>query len=284
MRDISQITSDDGQDMHILRLGYVDRANLLPLLYPLQAGWTLPESPWKLEVVHATPGALSEGLLGGGLDAALLSPVALTLNSGRLAPLRGWGLAVEGATETALLLAPERLDGMDEGHVALTPGAAGSTAEYLLKTLLQPYYDIRLNFHPQNDPAYDLKGARLLFGDGAAQEAARRPEVWVAEDLGKAWWVLTGQLMVWEMVAVGRDLETRKPGAGAALNGLLTKSKQAAQEQSATIVDEASRRLGLEKEQVKALFARQRYTLSEPEQKGLAQFLDLVARAGVLPK
>src|SRR5437870_2384582 len=131
-----------GDNMHInvhtLRLGYHDRANLMPLLYPIKAGWVAPQSPWGLEVVNAHPLALLDEVLAGNLDAAFLPPAALTQHGegGRpedvsLHSPGGWGLASEGRSETAILLAPQRLDLMDGGQVAITPAAHGSTAEHL---------------------------------------------------------------------------------------------------------------------------------------------------------
>ncbi|HEX9988288.1 MAG TPA: MqnA/MqnD/SBP family protein [Chloroflexia bacterium] len=269
---------------YLLRLGYQDRANFLPLLYPLKAGWALPESPWKLEIANDTPQSLLEGLLGGDLDAAFISPVALTQHSRQIAPLRGWGLAVEGATETGMILAPQRLDLVDGRSITVFEEAQGSTAAYLMRTLLTPYYGISLTIRAAGDAEETAEDARLLYGDSAALEGAKQPEGAVAEDLGKAWFILSGLPMVWEMLAAPRDLDGRKPGASEALHALIARSQRAAQEQQSTILDEAATRLGLKKETVKGLFARQKYTLGEKEQKGLAYFLDQAARAGVLPR
>lgn len=270
-------------DFHNLRLGYYDRANLLPLLYPLKAGWIAPESPWRLEVVNDTPAALLEALQDGRVDAALVPPAGVVRSGGKLAPLGGWGLASEGMTATVVLMAPQRLDLMDEADLAVTPSAAGSTAEYLVRALLKPYYDITLNLHAEGDPAYNLKGARLLYGDDAARQAAKKPgPEWVAEDMGMAAYVQLGLPMVWEMLATGRDLEARKPGAGEVLTALLKRSQRSAQEQQATILEEAGGRLGMPREQAKELLARQRFTLGQQEQKGLGSFLDLATRSGVL--
>lgn len=275
--------AQSGEDLHILKLGYYDRANLLPLLYPIKAGWVAPDSPWKLEVVNGTPDALLEDLLAGEIDAALVSPAGVVRSKGALAPLGGWGLASEGITSTVLLLAPQRLDLYDGGDLAVTPEAKGTTAEYLVRSLLKPYYDITLNLLAEGDPAYNPRGARLMYGDEAAVQAVKRPDAeWVAEDMGVAWYVQSGLPMVWEMLATVRDLENRKPGAGEALQGVLTRSQRAAQEQQATILEEGAGRLGVPKEQVKELFARQRYTLGPQEQKGLGSFLDFATRAGVL--
>lgn len=281
MQTESQITNDTGNDFHILRLGYHDRANLMPLLYPLKAGWVGASSPWKLEVVNLVPSALVSELISGELDAALIPPLVLTQRGDRLASLGGWGLASEGASETALLLAPQRLDLMDEGHVSLSEEAQGSTAAYLLRVLLKPYYDITLSLHAPGDSAYDDKGARLLYSDDASHQANSRPEGWVAEDMGVAGYVMSGLPTVWEMLAAPRNLEARKPGAGEAIQEALKLSQRAAQEQQATILEEATRRLGLERSRVKELFARQSYTLGEKEQKGLAHFFTLASRAGL---
>lgn len=274
-----------GGDFHNLRLGYLDRANLLPLLYPLKAGWVAPDSPWKLEVVHDTPAALLAALLRGDLDAAFVPPAGVIQNSKALAPLGGWGLASEGITATILLIAPQRLDLIDGGDLAITPPAEGSSADYLVRTLLKPYYDITLNLRTQADAEYDTKGTRLMYGDDAAKQSAKRPTPeWVAEDMGVAWYVQSGLPMVWEMLATPRDLEQRKPGAGAALQEALKRSQRSAQEQQATILEEAASRLGMERDPVKQLLARQRYSLGQQEQKGLAAFLDLATRAGVIAR
>jgi predicted solute-binding protein len=275
--------SISGGDFHILRLGYWDRANLLPLLYPLKAGWVATESPWKLELVNATPAALLDDLLADKLDAAFVAPVGLVQNGSALAPVGAWGLASEGITATVLLLAPQRLDMADGSDLAVTPPAAGSTPEYLLRTLLKPYYDITLNLRHEGDAEYNLKGARLMYGDDAARQAAKMPNAeWVAEDLGVAWYVQSGLPMVWEMLAAPRDLEQRKPGATEALQNALRKSQRSAQEQQASILEEAVGRLGLKRDEVKQLFARQRYTLGPQEQKGLGMFLDMATRAGMV--
>ncbi len=282
MQDESQVRDDSGGDFHILRVGWQKRANLMPLLYPLETGWVGPESPWKLEVVNGTPAALLDGLLDGllegRLDAAFVTPVAVSRHGERLATLGGWGLASEGASGTALLLAPQRLDLMDGADVFVSPEAQGSTAEYLLRILLKPYYDIALSLHSPGDPAYNPKGPRLLYGDDAVMQARKEPAGWVAEDLGVAWYVYTGVSLVWEMLAAPRDLEARKPGAGDTLKGLMRLSRRTAQEQAASVLDEANKRTGIAQTTLKEIFARQRYTLGEPDQKALGRFLDLVNR------
>jgi predicted solute-binding protein len=279
MQEQSAVGDNMHKDFHILRLGYHDRANLAPLLYPIKAGWVGPQSPWKLEIVNAPPAALLSQALDGSLDAAFLPPAALTRHGEQFSPLGGWGLASEGRSETAILLAPQRLDLIDGGEVSISPSAHGSTAEHLLRILVAPYYGISLTLHAPEDPGYNTNGARLLYGDEAAKEAARLPEGWVAEDLGVAWFVFTGLPTVWEMLAMPRDLEQSKPGAVEQLQALMQGSQRAGQEQQATIVDASAKRLGLAETRVKELFKRQTYTLGLAEQKTLVRFLDMVSRA-----
>jgi predicted solute-binding protein len=267
------------EDLHILRLGYHDRANFLPLLYPLKAGWVGPESPWRLEIVNETPAALLSELLDGNLDAAFVTPAGAQLHGNKIAPLGGWGLAGAGATETALLLAPQRLDLIDGSDLAITSEAAGSAAEHLLRTMLVPYYGIKLNLRKPGEQEYSEAGARLLYSDDAARQAASKPGGWVAEDMGLAWWVLTGLPMVWEVLCAPRDLQVKKPGAPETLQSLVRLSQRSAAEQSASLLQEAAARLKIDKTRIKELFVRQRYTLGQEEQKGLAHFLDMAARA-----
>jgi predicted solute-binding protein len=273
--DIHIPPTNSGQ---VLRLGYHDRANLLHLLYPLKAGWVAPESPWKLEIMNDLPAALLDALLGGRLDAALVTPVGAQLHGDRIMPLGGWGLAAEGATGTALLLAPQRIDLIDGSDLSILPEAVNSTAEQILRTILKPYYGIAVNLRKPGEPEYSEQGARLVYSDEGARQAASNPAGWVAEDMGLAWWVLTGLPMVWELLCVPRDLQARKPGAPEALQTLMSLSQRSAGEQNATIVQEAASRLKIDQKRVKELFARQRYTLGQKEQNGLAHFLAMVGR------
>jgi len=228
--------------------------------------------------VNAPPGELSAALLGGDLDAAFVPPLTLSQNGSRLEALGGWGVSSEGPSDLALLLAPQRLDLMDGGDLSIHSEAFGSTAEHLLRLFLKPYYDITLTLHAPTDPAYDPKGMRLLFGDVAAREAAKRPESWVAEDMGVAWYVLSGLPTVWEILAAPRDLEARKPGSRVALQSALERSRRSAQEQNAAILQLATDRLSAKPDRAKEILARRRYTLSEREQKALARFFTLAGR------
>ena len=268
----------NNRDQYNLRLGYPDRADLVPIMHGLHAGWVGPESPWKLEAVSASASGLERGLTDGTLDAAFVPPLVLSQGGARLQALGGWGVACEGPSDLALLLSPQRLDLMDGSDLSLHPEAAASTAEHLLRLLLKPYYDIALNLLAPGDPGYEAKGMRLMFGDGAAREAQARPEGWFAEDMGVAWYVLTGLPTVWEILASPRDLEARKPGARAAIEDALQKSRQAAREQQSTLLDVVAQRLGWKHDRAKDFLARRRYTLGEPEQKGLARFFTLAGR------
>jgi predicted solute-binding protein len=283
MQDESQTERTKAQDFDILRLGYHDHANLLPLLYPLDAGWTAPPSPWRLELTKATTEDLQAAIERGELDAAFLPTAFVASHASTLAPLGGWALSIEGRTETAVLLAPQRLDLMDGAAAAITSEAAGSSAEHLLRILLKPYYDITLELKRPGDEGYDPKGTRLLYGDAAAQENMKKPKSWAADDLGIAWYVLSGLPMVWLMLAARRDLERVKPGAGEKIQALLKASQRTAQEQKATVLSIATERLGIPSEAVKELFARQRFTLNDNDKKGLARFLDYASRAGLVP-
>lgn len=264
----------------LLRLGYHNRANFAPLLYPLEAGWVAPPSPWSLDIENAAPAELLEGLLSEDLDAAFVTPASAQQNGKKITPLGGWGLAVAGKAETALFLSPRRIDLIDGGDVSITPEAEGSTADHLLRTLITPYYGIKLNVHTPGSEGYDASGPRLLFGDGAPGNGAEVTAAgWAVDDISLAWWVMTGLPMVWELLCYRRDLANRKPGAVEALQNLMKLSQRAATEQASSVLDVAATRLGLPTARVKELFARQTYTLGTNEQKGLGTFLDMAGRA-----
>lgn len=263
-----------------LRLGYHNRANFAPLLYPLEVGWVGPEWPWKLQTVHGVQTELTAALVEGDLDAAFIAPADAQKWGRKLAPLGGWGLACAGAAETAILLSPRRIDLIEGENVAISPLEEGTTADQLLRTLLTPYYGVTLKLCTHGDEGYDRATARLMFGNEGIREAelARAKDA-VAEDLGLAWWILNGLPMVWDMLCYRRDLEERKPGATAAFQSTLRQSQRSATEQASSVLDATSQLLSLPPNRVKELFARQTYSLGPNEQKGLALFLDMAGRA-----
>lgn len=266
-------------DRNTIRLGYHRRANFAPLLYPLEAGWVGPASPWKLELVDGRQPELVDALLEGDLDAAFIPAMSAQKWGQKLTPLGGWGLASSGVTETALLLAPRRIDLIDGEVAAISPDVEGTTAEHLLRTLITPYYGITLKLQTRDDEGYAEAPSRLTFGNEAVREGeSAKAGGRIAEDLGLAWWVLTGLPMVWELLCNPRSLEANKPGAAAALQAILKSSQRAATEQASTVLDAAAAALALKPERVKELFARQTYTLGTNEQKGLATFLDMAGR------
>jgi chorismate dehydratase len=267
-------------ERHTLRLGYHHRANFAPLLYPLEAGWVGLESPWRVDTPDLPHGELTQALLADDLDAAFVPAAGAQKWGSKIAPLGGWGLACAGAAETAIMLAPRRIDLIDGEFVAIPPPEEDSAADHLLRTLIAPYYGIHLNVSTQGEDGYDRAVAHLTFGDEAprAGEAARERDE-VAEDLGLAWWILTGLPMVWEVLCYRRDLDERKPGATAALQAAIRLSQRTANEQTGSVLDAAASRLSLKPARLKDLFARQTYTLGPNEQKGLATFLDMAGRA-----
>jgi predicted solute-binding protein len=267
-------------DTHTLRLGYHHRVNFAPLLYPLEAGWVGAESPWLLQVVDQRHKALAESLLAGDLDAAFIAPADAQKWGSKITPLGGWGLACAGASETAILLAPRRIDLIDGESVAISPLEEGSAADHLLRTLIAPYYGVTLNVSTQSGEGHDRAVARLVFGDEAVREGeAAKAKGEVAEDVGLAWWILTGLPVVWEVLCYRRDLDARKPGATAALQAAIRLSQRSATEQASSVVDVAAAGLNLNPNRLKEMFARQTYTLGPNEQKGLATLLDMAGRA-----
>src|SRR4051812_38291949 len=113
MQDESQSDPLNRRDFHILRLGYYDHVNLLPLLHPIDAGWVSPPSPWKVELRKGTCAELEQAMQSNEVDAAFLPPLAVARHGAARVAAGGWGLAAEGRIETALLLSPERVDLMD---------------------------------------------------------------------------------------------------------------------------------------------------------------------------
>ncbi len=289
----------------VLHFGYTDSIHLLPLLHPLQAGWVYPTGV-RLELVALPPAALADALAAGSVDGGLIDPRAYARLRAGVEVMPGIGLAAAGANSYAVLQSPARVDALDGQHVAVGPDAAGSVAETLLQVLASPYYSIDLTVDPPGAaPEAGTAPARLLAGDAAvaarapwlryearfspsalaaeergarggsaeaAAEAAPDPAlVGYAEDLGGAWWVLSGTPMVWAL-GVLRAAVLDTPEVVVAVVHAFQESRTAARQQAPTVLAAAAAQAGIPESAVQAIYDRQTVEIGAAEQGGLAAF------------
>lgn len=302
----------------LLRFGYTDSIHLLPLLHPLQAGWVIP-SGLRLQLVALPALDLEAGLRRGDLDGGLVEPITYARLRGSLEVMPGIGLASEGATNLVVLQSRERADTLDGARVAVDPADRDGIPGALLAVLAEPYFGLSLTLDATPPPAgADPLPARLLAGDAAV--AARRP--WLlyetrfspstlaaeerardkgrplpagalapapdparagyAEDLGAAWWVLSGAPMVWAL-GVLRSTLLDQPAVVVAAMHAFQQSITAAREQAPTVQATAAARAGIPAAAAQAIFDRQTVELGPRQQGGLAAFYTHTRRLRLTP-
>ncbi|MCL5961107.1 MAG: menaquinone biosynthesis protein [Chloroflexi bacterium] len=263
-----------------LRLGEVSYINVLPVYYPFEAGWIhLP-----VELVRGTPAQLNEWLENEEIDLGSVSSIAYARNHQSLMLLPDLSIACEGSVGSVLLFSKERIDLLDGKRIALTKSSA--TAAALLKVLCQHYYAIKVEFiemAPDLSSMLEAADACLLIGDDALR-AAKRAEGLVVEDLGKAWWILTGLPMVFGVWAVRRETANRSSGELQELVKAFREAKRLGKENLSTIIDVAASRTGLTVEELQAYYPLQKYELGPSYQRGLLSFYNYCSRMRLAPR
>jgi chorismate dehydratase len=293
-----------------LRFGYTGSAHLVPLLHPLVSGWVVP--PGRAVTWHDLPaGPLLAELDAGTLDAALVAPVAYARRRAALALLPGVGLASEGPTAAAVLHSPQRADSLDAQAMRLPAPPTDDAGAALLAVLLRPYFGINAALLPPGAtvPEGRAVGAELFTGDAAIRvrrpwllydaylrtipepgvAAPRRRPTPVAapdpavsgytEDLGAAWWVLTGVPLVWAVGVVRQDIAT--PDALAALGAGFEAARRAAAEQHPTILAAAAAHAQLPEAALALLLTPQTTTLGPRELGALDAYFTYTRRLGL---
>jgi chorismate dehydratase len=292
-----------------LRFGYTGSAHLVPLLHPLTSGWVVP--PGRAVTWHDLPaGPLLAELDAGTLDAALVAPVAYARRRAALALLPGVGLASEGPTAAAVLHSPQRADSLDAQAMRLPAPPTDDAGAALLAVLLRPYFGINAALLPPGAtvPEGRAVGAELFTGDAAIRvrrpwllydaylrtipepgAAPRRRPTPVAapdpavsgytEDLGAAWWVLTGVPLVWAVGVVRQDIAT--PDALAALGAGFEAARRAAAEQHPTILAAAAAHAQLPEAALALLLTPQTTTLGPRELGALDAYFTYTRRLGL---
>lgn len=284
-----------------IRFGYTPSIHLLPLIYPLLAGWVYAAGQ-NLDLLPLPAPDLEVALREGSLDGALLDPPAYARLRHMLEVMPGIGLSSEGANGMAVLRSRTRPDLLDGATVAFSPAEAGGVAPALLSALAEPFFGVYLKPIPEAEVAVDPPAAWLLAGDDAlrarlpwllyeagfspsALAAGLRPAptapdpalLGYAEDLGAAWWVLNGTPMVWALGVLRREL-LGSPEAVVAVVRAFQESRVVAREQAETVLDAASKQAVVSEAVVSAIFDRQSVELDASAQGGLAAFYRRLSR------
>jgi predicted solute-binding protein len=231
---------------------------------PVSLGWTNPTPP--IEARPALPAAAVTDE-----DVALIpaAEVALLQETHQVVP----DVAVVANGEGPITMrVPVRPDEIEETAVRLYH--ASGTAELLARATLQPYYGIR----PEEWTAEDSTAAQVVVVEGA--EALRDPEAGFAEDLVRAWFILTGQPVVTHLLVAPKDLD--RPTLTPAIEALVTVGALA-HERRRDLRRELAEREGIDRDRLARLFAAQRLALGETDRRALLMLLQRGNRGSTYP-
>ncbi len=238
-----------------MRLLLHDSLATLPLVEPLRAGWV---DTAGIDVVFDSD--LGAGRVGSE-DIALIPVGELTMLAGRFQVVPDIGVIADGAGSVSLRV-PVRPDEIDVTSVRLLD--VGSTAEILARAVLRPYFGIEAS-RWSREPDPDAQ-AVVIEGEAALAE----PEGGFAEDLCRAWFIMTGQAVVLHVLIapIGMERSVIDP-----VLQLLTAAQKIDKSQRREMRRPIAERVGMTTEQINAFFERLFFSLEADDLDSLEQML-----------
>lgn len=253
-----------------MRLLIDDTLATAPFAYPLTAGWPTPANG---PTVAARPRLRAADLAAD--DAALL-PAAEIAHCQETHAVVPAVAIVLGAVGSVAMRTPVRPDEVERSPVRLL-GTSG-TAELLARATLRPFYGIEPTAWPATDDDPGAAEAQVSVVEGA--EALRPTEAGFAEDLCRAWLILTdlpvvGHVLVAPLAATPADL--------APVLAALAALRQASQERRREWRSALAAAHDLPLDRLNAFFAGQRHALDPNDRRALLQLHQRGARGSAYP-
>jgi len=247
-----------------MRLLIHDTLTTAPLLFPFTAAWLASDVPFEPR------SQLRAGDLAADDLALLPSAEVATLQETHLVVP---DIAVIADQTGAIAMrAPVRPD-----EIARTPvrlWEASGTAELVARATLQPYYGILPTVWTSDDSAE----AQVVIVEGA--EAIRAPEAGFAEDLVRAWFILTGQPLVTHLLVVPKSLD--RDAVRPAVD-MLRRALDVAQERRRDLRRALAERFDLDRDRLAEVWQATRFTLEESDRRALLMLLQRGNRGSAYP-
>lgn len=256
-----------------MRLFIDDTLVTAPITLPLAAGWVVPGTDLQVEV-RANLRADHFGVMSD--DVVALVPLAEVATCQQTHVVAADLAVVAGYTGAIVARMPLRPDEVERTAVHLWQ--TGSAAEVLARATLRPFYGIEPTSWTTdaNDPG--TAEARVVVAEGI--EALRPLETGFAEDLCRAWFIMTGMPAVTHLLLVPRDRERDELApALAALDAL----RKAGHERRREIRRELSEQYDLPLESLNALFSEQRHSLTHDDRRAVVRLMNQGLRGSRYP-
>lgn len=240
-----------------------------PLALAVELGWAALPAPLRTapdltaEVARAHPDALA---LVPVAEYALLQDDYLVLPD----------LAAGGAHGAAAVLrADRRPDEID--HALVDLDAVSRTTECVARATLLKFYGIAAATWSRGDAPPETTGADAaerpaveVQDGGAALHLLDEPGNAVVEDLGRAWFILTGLPCVTHLLVARRDLLAAEAGGVRALLDALPAALAVAHERRRELRRELSRRYGVSRDLLNDFYNDQFHALTADAEKAAA--------------
>ena len=251
----------------MIRLFLDDALATAPYVVPLTAGWIEPPAA----AVDLQPRPRLTGPDVGAEDAALvpIGEIPSLQQTHRVAPDAA---IVFGDVGTVAMRCPVRPDEIEATPVRLWE--TSGTGRFLARATLQPFYGIK----PIRWTSTDDAAAQVVIVEGP--EALRVPEAGFAEDLCRAWFILTGESAVGHVLVVPKTAER---GDLAPLFAALAELRATGHAKRRDLRQSIVEAHDLPPERVLALFGRMRLTLDPPDRRSLPALLHRGHPGGDLP-
>lgn len=237
-----------------MRLLLHDTLATAPFVHPLTSGWVTPD-------IVAEPRPHLPAADVGPEDVALVPApeIAALLETHSLAPEAA---VVSGPVGSVAMRVPARPDEIERTPVRLWE--ASGIAEVLARATLKPFYGIQ----PVSWTTEESAEAQVVVVEGI--EALRPPEAGFAEDLCRAWFILSGVPAVTHVLAIPRALD---PAALSPALDALETLREAGHERRRDLRRDLAEAHGLDRDRLATFFGEQRLTLEAADRRALLLLL-----------
>ncbi len=181
-----------------MKVGLVESLNARPLTWGI-------EKDSSIEKIYSSPKILSEMLLLGELDTALISSVEILRNQDKLGFSPTCGVCANQFVRSILFFQNRKL--VPPSDIWVDSGSRSSVA--LLELLHAMEYGSSPNMVPKSpteiqNEIFQARGSHLLFGDSALK-AQWNPKEYLAIDLAEWWYNTTGTYFIFALWAYPRN-------------------------------------------------------------------------------
>ena len=239
-----------------------------PFTVPLSAGWVSPAPGVTVEMRDQLRGADLDERDAALLPAAELSVVGATY---RVVPDAA---VVSEAVGAIAMRTPVRPDEVERGPVRLW-GTSGA-GEVLARATVRPFYGIEPTAWVREGE--EAAEAQVVIVEGA--EALRPPEAGYAEDLCRAWFILTGMPVVSHVLVVPEGTER---DALAPVSWLFSALRAVSHERRRELRGTVAEADKLSLDRVVPTLAAQRLALEEGDRRALLALLQRGSRGSQYP-